>query len=194
MTTIVQLMELANDRKDDVLLVNLGISGSTNWEPTPTNPYILANLWKRDDRHRHCGAITWWPSPLSDYDNVLLTLNNGVKAPTAFTLERTQTWKLAATWCCSRSHTNVAFIDECTPAVHVRRPWRFLSSWWANTETNIHITTAHRHTPSNKTKFKQAVILTGRNRTGPPWSVTDDDRGLRQTPATITNLALLHYE
>jgi len=36
--------------------------------------------------------------------------------------------------------------------------------------------------------MKQGVALTERNYTGPPWSVTDDDRR-RQTPESTTSLA-----
>jgi len=79
--------------------------------------------------------------------------------------------------------------------------------------------TYNRRTTNN---IKQGVAIMGRNSTGPPWSVgrptadmpggqctdcsrarsahlppassiTDDDRRWRQTPATITGLACLHY-
>ena len=37
---------------------------------------------------------------------------------------------------------------------------------------------------------KRGIALTGRNSTGPPWSVTDDDRRQLQS---ITSLAPVHY-
>jgi len=40
-------------------------------------------------------------------------------------------------------------------------------------------------------RLKQGVALTGRNTTGPPWSVTNDDRR-RQTAASKTILAPTH--
>jgi len=58
-------------------------------------------------------------------------------------------------------------------------------------------------TSTYRKSLQQGVALTGRNMSGPlcaaPWSVTlhmrcvTDDADRRQTPATVTSQALLHY-